>query len=153
MHKKKVIHRDLKTQNIFLTKKNIIKIGDFGISRVLNSSEFAKTMIGTPYYMSPECFGSRAYDFKSDIWSLGCCLYEMITLKHAFDAKEMPSLIFQILQGQPLPISPNYSQDLQNLVYQLLEKQPTKRPSIFDIFQMPYIKRYVEYTLSQNFAV
>jgi len=153
MHKKKVIHRDLKTQNIFLTKRNIVKIGDFGISRVLNNSmDLAKTMIGTPYYMSPEVFENKSYDYKSDIWSLGCCLYEIITLKHAFDAKEMPTLILQILKGQPLPIPQKYSDNLQNLVSMLLEKDPSLRPSVYEIFQLSFIKKHIENSLKTKFS-
>ena len=68
IHDRKVLHRDLKSQNIFMTKNNIIKLGDFGIARVLNSTkENAKTMVGTPYYLSPEIVESKPYGFKSDI--------------------------------------------------------------------------------------
>ena len=82
------MHRDLKTQNIFLTAENTVKIGDFGIAKVLqNTCEMAKTAIGTPYYLSPEICKQKPYNQKTDIWSLGCILYELATLKHAFDAK------------------------------------------------------------------
>ena len=80
-HDKKILHRDLKSQNIFLTKKGIVKLGDFGIARVLsNTRSKAKTVVGTPYYLSPEIIKSEAYSFKSDIWSLGVLLYEMAAL-------------------------------------------------------------------------
>ncbi|GAM22199.1 hypothetical protein SAMD00019534_053740 [Acytostelium subglobosum LB1] len=153
MHQKKVIHRDLKTQNIFLTKRGIVKLGDFGISRVLDSSmDMAKTMIGTPYYMSPEVFENKAYDFKSDVWSLGCCLYEMLMLKHAFDAKEMPSLIYKVLKDEPIPISNHYSENIRNLVSYLLEKQPNRRPSMAEVFQLPFIRQHMQYSLKTNFS-
>jgi NIMA (never in mitosis gene a)-related kinase 1/4/5 len=81
MHSKKILHRDLKPQNIFLTAEMHLKIGDFGISRVLdNSAQMANTSLGTPYYLSPEVCLGQPYDTKSDMWMLGCCLYELVTL-------------------------------------------------------------------------
>lgn len=86
-HDKKILHRDLKSQNIFLTKRGIVKLGDFGIARVLSHTKSAaKTVVGTPYYLSPEIIKSEAYNFKSDIWSLGVLLYEMAALTPPFNA-------------------------------------------------------------------
>jgi serine/threonine protein kinase len=99
VHSRAVLHRDLKTQNIFLTRDGAVKLGDFGIARPLDSThELASTVIGTPYYMSPELMQSRPYDYKSDIWSLGCVVFEMMTLRHAFDATDMSTLVMKILQ-------------------------------------------------------
>ncbi|KAJ7420014.1 hypothetical protein BTVI_23226 [Pitangus sulphuratus] len=101
LHEKHILHRDLKTQNIFLTRTNIIKVGDLGIARVLeNQYDMASTLIGTPYYMSPELFSNKPYNHKSDVWALGCCVYEMATLKHAFSAKDMNSLVYRIIEGK-----------------------------------------------------
>ncbi|XP_038610880.1 serine/threonine-protein kinase Nek1 isoform X3 [Tachyglossus aculeatus] len=84
VHDRKILHRDIKSQNIFLTKDGTVQLGDFGIARVLNSTvELARTCIGTPYYLSPEICENKPYNNKSDIWALGCVLYEMCTLKHA----------------------------------------------------------------------
>lgn len=119
-----MLHRDLKSQNIFL-KEGAAKIGDFGIARVLNSPlEMAQTVIGTPYYMSPEIMRSKPYDFKSDIWALGCILYEMATLKHAFDAQDMNGLVMKILRGKLMPLPPSYSDDLRQLIGKMLNKSP-----------------------------
>lgn len=80
LHSKNVLHRDLKAANVFLTKHRFVKIGDFGISKILNTTS-AKTFVGTPYYLSPEICSNQPYEFSSDIWALGCILYEMCTLK------------------------------------------------------------------------
>ena len=87
IHDKNILHRDLKLSNIFLSSNGDINLGDFGIAKVLdNSDEFAKTIVGTPYYLSPEICLRRPYNQKSDIWSLGCILYELMNMKHAFEA-------------------------------------------------------------------
>lgn len=89
-HDRKILHRDLKSQNIFLTKKNIVKLGDFGIARVLsNTRSKAKTVVGTPYYLSPEIIESQPYSFKSDVWSMGVLLYEMCALCPPFNATSL----------------------------------------------------------------
>ncbi|CAF4884646.1 unnamed protein product, partial [Rotaria magnacalcarata] len=84
VHDRKVLHRDIKSQNVFLMSDGTAKLGDFGISKILNTTcELARTQIGTPYYLSPEICQQKPYNNKSDVWSLGCVLYEMATLKHA----------------------------------------------------------------------
>jgi NIMA (never in mitosis gene a)-related kinase len=96
IHNRKVLHRDLKSQNVFLTKEGQIKLGDFGIARVLNRTvDFAQTSIGTPLYMSPECCNNKPYSFKSDVWSLGCVLYETCTSgRHPFNARDLNGMYY-----------------------------------------------------------
>lgn len=140
VHDRKILHRDLKTQNIFLTSKGEIKIGDFGIARVLQSTyDYAQTAIGTPYYLSPEICQEKPYNQKSDIWSLGCILYEIITLKHAFDATSMKALVFKILRGSYPEIPKIYSQELKDLISEMLTKEPSKRPSIKKILEKDFL--------------
>ena len=107
-------------------------MGDFGISRVLeNSNAAAQTVVGTPYYMSPEACESKPYTNKSDVWSLGIILYELCTLKHAFSADNLLGLVFKIVQEKHEPITDErYSPELKGLINDLLEKDPEKRPSV-----------------------
>eukprot|EP00232_Nephroselmis_pyriformis_P009872 CAMPEP_0182894214 /NCGR_PEP_ID=MMETSP0034_2-20130328/24945_1 /TAXON_ID=156128 /ORGANISM="Nephroselmis pyriformis, Strain CCMP717" /LENGTH=297 /DNA_ID=CAMNT_0025027993 /DNA_START=269 /DNA_END=1159 /DNA_ORIENTATION=- len=148
IHERKVLHRDLKTQNVFLTKEGNIKLGDFGIARVLNSPEqMAKTVIGTPYYMSPEIMESKPYDYKTDVWSLGCVLYEMTSLKHAFDAHDMNGLVMKILRGKILPVPSQYSPELRGLVNKLLAKQPRSRPTIEQALSMSMLQPVISKNL------
>ena len=150
IHQSKVLHRDLKTQNVFLTKNDVIKLGDFGIARNLEGTlEMANTQIGTPYYMSPEVVQSRPYDYKSDIWSLGCVLHEMCTLKHAFTANDLRALVFKILKNEAPPIPGIYSPDLQRLITACLDKDPENRPTIDEILSRPFVKHAMERFVSE----
>ncbi|XP_024602249.1 serine/threonine-protein kinase Nek4 isoform X3 [Neophocaena asiaeorientalis asiaeorientalis] len=153
LHEKHILHRDLKTQNVFLTRKNIIKVGDLGIARVLeNHCDMASTLIGTPYYMSPELFSNKPYNYKSDVWALGCCVYEMATLKHAFNAKDMNSLVYQIIEGKLPPMPKDYSPELAEIIRTMLSKRPEERPSVRSILRQPYIKRQISLFLEATKA-
>eukprot|EP00026_Physarum_polycephalum_P005107 Phypoly_transcript_05135.p1 GENE.Phypoly_transcript_05135~~Phypoly_transcript_05135.p1 ORF type:complete len:513 (+),score=92.20 Phypoly_transcript_05135:360-1898(+) len=110
----------------------------------------AKTMIGTPYYMSPELFDNKPYNYKSDVWSLGCCVYEMTALRHAFDAKEMPTLIMKILKENPAPIPSHFSSDLSTIIKLMLTKSPSQRPSISDLLQLPFIKAHMQASVQDH---
>lgn len=149
VHDRKILHRDIKSQNIFLTKDGTIQLGDFGIARVLNSTvELARTCIGTPYYLSPEICENKPYNNKSDIWALGCVLYEMCTLKHAFEAGNMKNLVLKIISGSFPPVSLHYSYDLRNLLSQLFKRNPRDRPSVNSILEKGFIAKRIEKFLS-----
>ncbi|XP_026580633.1 serine/threonine-protein kinase Nek4 isoform X7 [Pseudonaja textilis] len=153
LHEKHILHRDLKTQNVFLTRSNIIKVGDLGIARVLdNQHDMASTLIGTPYYMSPELFSNKPYNYKSDVWALGCCAYEMATLKHAFNAKDMNSLVYRIIEGKLPPMPKDYSTQLKELIRTMLSKKPEERPSVRSILRQPYIKQQISLFLEATKA-
>ncbi|KAL4507112.1 hypothetical protein ABPG72_001905 [Tetrahymena utriculariae] len=154
LHEKKILHRDLKTQNIFL-KSGRVRLGDFGIAKVLDSTrDFANTCIGTPYYMSPELFKYKPYSYKSDIWSFGCVLYEMCNLRHAFDAQSLNGLAVKIMNGTYPPINSTYSKSLRDLIGKMLQLNPKSRPSILDIINTSFVKRriitYITDLLSGN---
>ena len=139
LHKSKILHRDLKSLNIFLTKDLDIKIGDFGVAKILTQTGFAKTVIGTPYYLSPELCDELPYNDKSDVWALGCILYELCTYEHPFNAKCQASLVLKIIQSTPKPISKTYSENLQKLIILILDKNHLTRPSCYDILKIPYV--------------
>uniref|UniRef100_A0A8C9A756 non-specific serine/threonine protein kinase n=1 Tax=Prolemur simus TaxID=1328070 RepID=A0A8C9A756_PROSS len=149
VHDRKILHRDIKSQNIFLTKDGTVQLGDFGIARVLNSTvELARTCIGTPYYLSPEICENKPYNNKSDIWALGCVLYEMCTLKHAFEAGSMKNLVLKIISGSFPPVSLHYSYDLRSLLSQLFKRNPRDRPSVNSILEKGFIAKRIEKFLS-----
>lgn len=151
IHDRKILHRDIKSQNIFLSADGSVRLGDFGIAKVLGSTvELARTCIGTPYYLSPEIVENRPYNNKSDIWSLGCVLYEMATLKHAFEAGNMKNLVLKIIRGSYPPISPKYSYDLRGLIAQLFKRVPKERPSINSILKKPFIQKKVSKFLPEH---
>ena len=153
IHDRKILHRDLKTQNIFMTQSGQIKIGDFGIARVLQHTyDCAQTAIGTPYYLSPEICQEKPYNQKSDIWSLGCILYEMVTLRHAFDANSMKGLVLKILRGNYPAIPSMYSQDLKDLVADMLVKDPAKRPSMRKILEKEFLSKRISKLLTMSIA-
>jgi len=139
LHKSKILHRDLKALNIFLTKDLDIKIGDFGVAKILTQTGFAKTVIGTPYYLSPELCDELPYNDKSDVWALGCILYELCTYEHPFNAKCQASLVLKIIQSTPQPISKIYNENLQKLINLILDKNHLTRPSCNDILKISYV--------------
>lgn len=150
-HDRKLLHRDIKTQNIFLTADNRIKIGDFGIARVLqNTLDYAKTVVGTPYFMSPELVQEKPYNNKSDIWSVGCVMYELLTHKHAFDAENMKGLVVKILRGLYPPISGTYSAELRRLVDMMLERDPRKRPSASSLLRKSFLRPTLRKFMSEE---
>ncbi|XP_030332804.1 serine/threonine-protein kinase Nek5 isoform X2 [Strigops habroptila] len=145
IHDKKILHRDVKAQNIFLSNNGkVAKLGDFGIARQLNSTmEFAHTCVGTPYYLSPEICENQPYNNKTDIWSLGCVLYELCALKHPFEDNSLHQLVLKICRGRFHPVSPNYSYDLRILISQLFKISPRDRPSINSILRKPFLQKLV----------
>ncbi|XP_068123217.1 serine/threonine-protein kinase Nek5 [Hyperolius riggenbachi] len=145
IHDRKVLHRDIKAQNIFLTNNGtMVKLGDFGIARMLNNTmELARTCVGTPYYLSPEICENRPYNNKTDIWSLGCVLYELCTLKHPFESNNLRQLVLKICRGRYDPPSPRYSYDLRGLISQLFKISPRDRPSVNSILKKPFLEKRI----------
>uniref|UniRef100_A0A7S3Z2I9 non-specific serine/threonine protein kinase n=2 Tax=Lotharella globosa TaxID=91324 RepID=A0A7S3Z2I9_9EUKA len=145
-HQHHIIHRDIKSQNIFITHRRVVKLGDFGIARVLGgTTELATSVVGTPFSMSPEVCESKPYSKPSDVWAMGCVLYEMCMLKHAFDANNLLGLVWKIVQKKPPPIPEKYySPQLKALIDSMLEKDPRRRPTMRQIIELDIIKPRVE---------
>lgn len=145
IHDKRVLHRDLKSKNIFLTDNGTIKLGDFGSACVLNSSKaYAYSYVGTPYYVSPEIWDSRPYNNKSDVWSLGCVLYELCTLRHPFQARSWKSLILKVCRGAYPPLPNHLPYELHYLLKQMFKTNPRDRPSLNTILTSHRISRLLQ---------
>lgn len=119
---------------MFIGDKNKVKLGDFGLSKTLvNESLYAYTNVGTPYYMSPEQINEERYNHKSDVWSLGCIIYETVALKPPFQAENYLALAVKIKEGKIGKIPSHYSKDLQTVIEKMLKVDPSERPSIEDL--------------------
>ncbi|CAD8118737.1 unnamed protein product [Paramecium sonneborni] len=140
LHQMNIVHKDIKLKNVFLTKDGIIKLGDFSISKKLDTS-LNLTQLGTPYYLSPEICESKPYNTKSDIWQLGCFLYELCTKKKPFQGDSLPE-VFNNIIGSQTPILPEgFPQFYQDIINQCLQKNPYDRPEIQSILEITEIKK------------
>ena len=149
LHSRRVLHRDMKTANVFLTTQNqadgrlIVKIGDLGVAKLLGTGKaFAETMVGTPYYLSPELVQDQPYNGQSDLWALGIILYECCTLKRPFEASNQCALILKIVRGEYAAIPPeNASSALIEITNRLLERDPSRRPSTQKLLSLPVVQQ------------
>ena len=129
----------------------MIKLGDFGIARVLSETKSkAKTVVGTPYYLSPEIIQSQPYSFKSDIWSLGVLLYEMCALQPPFNAQSLHMLAQKIITGKYADVPSHFSKNIPYLLGVMLNKDPAKRPSINQILKFDIIKARTQTLLNDQ---
>lgn len=153
LHSRRVLHRDLKMQNIFLTGSRdqhamTLKLGDFGIAKVLNNTtELAKTQIGTPFYMSPECFNSKPYGYKSDVWGLGCVLYELVNGQRPFEAQSINGLAMKVMQGRYTPITASCTEETRWLIKSMLSNNPAHRPTLQELLYTPCVRRCIKQAL------
>ena len=144
LHDLKILHRDMKSANVFLFSNGCAKLGDLNVSKVARRG-LGYTQTGTPYYASPEVWKDKPYDHKSDVWSLGCVLYEMITLRPPFRAKDMEGLFNKVCKGQFSRIPDRFSDDLFKIVQYLLQVNSIQRPSCEQILQHPIVLKRIEY--------
>ena len=143
LHKSGIIHRDLKSANIFLTKKGIVKIGDLNVS-IIAKKNLAVTQTGTPYYAAPEIWEKESYNNKCDIWSVGCIAYEMACLRVPFRGTSIHQLYLSIMKGKYEEIPKIYSNDLKTIINLILCLDPMKRPSAEKLLNNEIIKRKIK---------
>lgn len=124
LHDRSVLHRDLKCANVFMTRDGHAKMGDLNVSKVAKYGGLLFTQTGTPYYASPEVWKDQPYDSKSDIWSLGCLVYEMACLQPPFRASNMDLLYKKVLSGQYQPLPAAYSAELATVIASMLQVIP-----------------------------
>uniref|UniRef100_A0A8D3E3J4 non-specific serine/threonine protein kinase n=1 Tax=Scophthalmus maximus TaxID=52904 RepID=A0A8D3E3J4_SCOMX len=158
IHKAGVLHRDIKTLNIFLTKTDLIKLGDYGLAKKLGSEfSMAETCVGTPYYMSPELCQGAKYNFKSDIWAMGCVLFEVLTLTRTFDATNPLNLCVKIVQGNwTMDMNSDvYSSALMKLVYECLDQvsEGNENRSFMSIVKTPMTTSFFVRELEERVAL
>ena len=142
LHDKNIMHRDLKSENIFLTKNYKCKIGDMNVSKVLKE-KLLMTQTGTPYYASPEVWMSKPYSFKSDLWSIGCVIYEMCELKTPFTGKDMDDLFINVCMNKTERINKRYSDDLWFMIKKLLEVNVDKRYNCKQFLECDIVKNKI----------
>ena len=149
LHDLKILHRDLKSANIFLFSDGTAKIGDLNVSKVARRG-LGYTQTGTPYYASPEVWDEKPYDNKSDIWSLGCVSYEMLTLHPPFRAKDMEQLYKAVTKGIYKKVGSKYSSDMNEIIDYLLKVNPQERPNCDQILRHPLVKKRLEFFQAQS---
>ena len=144
LHDLKILHRDLKSANIFLFSDGSAKIGDLNVSKVAHKG-LGYTQTGTPYYASPEVWRDEPYDIKSDIWSLACVTYEMLALHPPFRAENMEALYNKVVKCQYGKISERYSSDISEIIKLLLKVKSKERPTCGQILKHPLVKKRIEF--------
>lgn len=143
LHSHRIVHRDVKAGNVFIDSHNNVVLGDFGIAKIAVGDTDEVTS-GTPMYMAPELLQGQGSSFKSDVWALGCILYEMLCYRHPFEAKDVSTLVVRVIRGNFPPIPRRYSSEVCELLVRLLDAQPDTRPAIDEILMMPYVQRHVK---------
>ena len=143
LHEYNILHRDLKSANVFLFRDGTAKLGDLNVSKVAHRG-LGCTQTGTPYYASPEIWKDNPYDFKSDIWSLGCVVYEMVMLRTPFRAETMAELYKKIMKGEYQKLSKNYCNDLDYVISLMLQVNAKARPTTEMILNLNEVKLRIE---------
>ena len=144
LHNLKILHRDFKSANIFLFSDGTAKIGDLNVSKIIGGG-LGHTQTGTPYYASPEVWNNSSYDCKSDIWSLGCILYEILTLNPPFQAETFDGLYKKVMAGKYNKINSRYSDDMNELLKLLFKVNPKERPNCDEILKHPLIRKRIDF--------
>ena len=143
LHEYDILHRDLKSANVFLFRDGTAKLGDLNVSKI-TSRGLGCTQTGTPYYASPEVWKDNPYNLKSDIWSLGCVFYELIMLKTPFRAEGMKELYKKVMSGEYPKIAKEFSPKFQIVIDKILKVKPEERPNTSEILELPEVVDKIE---------
>ncbi|XP_046746056.1 serine/threonine-protein kinase Nek8-like [Diprion similis] len=145
IHSQKILHRDLKPENIMLTGRlgDIVKIGDFGVSKSIQGTLRSATLAGSYYFMAPEMLRGEPCDFKCDIWSMGAILYWMVTNELPFQATNLKNLVEAVCNSKIQPLKANTSPEVVNLVSKMLRRNPAYRPKTDQLLLCRYLVQYV----------
>ncbi|KAL1960503.1 hypothetical protein VTO42DRAFT_7802 [Malbranchea cinnamomea] len=135
-----ILHRDLKPENIFLGEDQSVKLGDFGLSKMMGRQDFASTYVGTPFYMSPELCAGEKYTLYSDIWAVGCIMYQLCAKKPPFNEKSYMHLVQAIREAKPAPLPDIYSNELKSVIASCLRVNPERRPDTAALLNLPIIR-------------
>eukprot|EP00667_Euglena_gracilis_P016139 EG_transcript_16851 len=142
LHGLRIIHRDVKAENVLVTKNDVVKLADFGVSVQLEPGRKARDVVGTPYYCCPEMCQGLSYDEKADIWSLGVLLYELLELQLPYFADTVPEVMKKVLYGAKPSLSTATSEAVRQLLDDLLTKAPEKRPTAEALAARPCLGPY-----------
>ena len=150
LHDMGIMHRDIKSSNIFLFTDKTAKLGDLNVCKILSNDILGHTQAGTPAYAAPEVWMERPYGLKSDIWSLGCVLYEMVTLRCPFREDNMVKLYNKVLVGEYKKIPNNFSEELNWIIEQMINSDINKRFSCDEILNCEIVKKYLDQYMNKN---
>ena len=153
LHDLNIIHRDIKSSNIFLFSDGTAKLGDLNVCKILTKEELGKTQAGTPFFAAPEVWREKPYGKKSDIWSLGCVLYEMVCLKCPFRSDNMVELYNKILVVDFNGIPKKFSNDLYCIIKNMIKYEPEKRISCEQILDYDLILKHSRISRNSNKTV
>ena len=140
LHRHEVIHRDMKSSNVFLTSDGDIQVGDFGLSAVSGGGQ---ETVGTPHYMCPELVAKKGYGVKADVWSLGVIMHEMTAQRMPFQAFNVEGLMQKILSAKPGALPGDYSKGWVRLIRSMLRKEPERRPSVAELLRDPCLAGHI----------
>ena len=147
IHELQVLHRDIKLSNLFLKEDGRVKLGDFGIAKVLtDKSKKAKSIVGSPYYLAPEIIQAKPYDYSAEVWAIGVLTYYLCTLSPPFQSsnRELSGLFKNIRNGKPKSLPEYYSKDIWNMIKCMLKKEPAERPKINQIMKHPLLIKRIK---------
>ena len=136
LHSNQIIHRDIKLLNIFMSKNKIVKIGDMGMSKILDKKEMKLSRVGTPLFLAPELIKKEKYDFKADIWSLGCSIYHLAKTIPPFNDENLVKLGQAIINDNPPKLPECYSEELGNFINKLMTKNKKHRPTAAEALEL-----------------